>query len=407
DPASPRVRPGRDRCAARGPGARPVAPGRRQHADQGAGRPWRRGDQARAARGRHAARLAHPRHLHHLEDAEPQQALGLPCLARPACGGGGEAPCARRGDAGGKLPPRRAGGDGPGAGGVARGQPAARHRAHQRLGAGWALPAQAGLRHAGRGLCRLRRGQRLRRPRAGAAADVHGRWLCRALWRGDRDDRAAPRGGDGAGAGDRPDALRSHPCDDGAAACELADHAGAEAAHRQPQHQCGAAQRLSHQGWRLGLPLRLDPGNDGEAAAQHRPAGADRGSALPHQCRPGEAWRGARCHHRGLYRRAEPGRGAGAFRRGGRHHRAGHGCGDAGGGRLRDRARGGDRRPRRGDAGGLAADAWPGAAALRDARHPGASGSQARRTQRGGARAAPRRGGACAAAGRGRAAGGV
>ena len=63
--------------------------------------------------------------------------------------------------------------------------PQLRHRAHLRLGPGRPLPPAPGLRHVDRGHVGLRGDQRLRRPRAGAAADVPGRH--------DRRDCTAPR----------------------------------------------------------------------------------------------------------------------------------------------------------------------------------------------------------------------
>ena len=90
-----------------------------------------------------------------------------------------------------ELPARHARGDGPGSGETARAEPEARRGADLGLGAGRPLSPPPGLRHADRGHVRLRRDQRLRRPRASAAADVPRRRLRRALWRLRRADRAA------------------------------------------------------------------------------------------------------------------------------------------------------------------------------------------------------------------------
>ena len=109
-----------------------------------------------------------------------------------------------------ELPPRHARGDGPRPGGAARAQPEARHRARLRLGPGRAVSPPARLRHADRRHVGLRGDERLRRPRAGAAADVPGRHVRRPVRRDGGDDRAArSRGERRARAGDRPAAARS------------------------------------------------------------------------------------------------------------------------------------------------------------------------------------------------------
>ncbi|CAA9212263.1 MAG: CAIB/BAIF family protein, partial [uncultured Acetobacteraceae bacterium] len=380
----------------------PFAPGRRQHADQGAGRPRRGGGEGGAAGRRHAPRVAHARRVHHLEGAGAEQAERVP---RPPERGGrrrGPALGAGRGDAGGELPARRAGSDGPGPRRAAGGQPAPRRGAHQRLGTGRPVPAQARLRHPGGGLLRLRRAERLQRPRTGAAAHVHGGRLRRPLRRRRGHDRAAARGGRGRRAGDRPVLVRPDLHHDGTADGELAADGAGEAAHRQPLHQLGAAQRLPHRRRRLGLPLGFHPGDDGEAAPRDRATGAGVRPALPHQRRPASARGGAGRDHRRLHRRAEPRRNPGALRPGRRDHRSGDGRGAAGPGPLRRGARGAGGGAGRGHARRLAAHARRRAAPERHAGRPGAAGAPARRTQRRGARTAarPRRAGPAARRGR-------
>ena len=169
--------PGHARRRAR---ARPLAPLRRQRADADPRRLRRGGDQGRAAGGRHAARLAHEGRPDALEDLRAQQEEPVP---RAAQARGAEAAARSRAlgrDVRRELPPRHAREDGARARDPARAQPEARHRAHLRLRPGRALPAASRLRHADRGHVGLRGDQRLRRPRAGAAADVSRRRRRRA-----------------------------------------------------------------------------------------------------------------------------------------------------------------------------------------------------------------------------------
>ena len=84
-------------------------------------------------------------------------------------------------------------------------------RAHLRLGPGRALPAASRFRHAGRGHVGFRLDQRLRRPRAGAAADVPRRHVSRASTARRRVMIALREVGSERrpGPGDRPAAARS------------------------------------------------------------------------------------------------------------------------------------------------------------------------------------------------------
>ena len=166
-------------------------------------------------------------------------------------------------------------------------------------------PPQAGLRHADRGLFRLRLDERLRRSRAGAAADVSRRRHGGAL-RLRRGHGRAARGRDERrqGPGDRPAAVRSAVLDAGPAGRQLQAHRRGQAAHRQPLDQRRAAQRLPDQGRPLGLPVGLDAGHGRARAGQDRPAGAGQRSALRHQHRAREERRRARRDHRRLHRRS-------------------------------------------------------------------------------------------------------
>ena len=172
--------------------ARPLAPRRRQRAHPDPRRLRRRGDQGRAAGGRHPARLAHRRtsQTHWKIYARNKKSLGLE-LRKPEAR---ELLLRLVPSAAMFVESFRPGTlekMGLGARDAAGAQPEARHRAHLRLRPGRALPPAARLRHADRGHVGLRRDQRLRRPRAGAAADVSRRRRRRPLRRLRGDDRAA------------------------------------------------------------------------------------------------------------------------------------------------------------------------------------------------------------------------
>ena len=158
--------------------------------------------------------------------------------------------------------------------------------AHLRLGPGRALSPQAGLRHADRRLFGLRLDERLRRPRAGAAADVSRRLHGRALRLGAMIAlREVEMNGGRGQVLDLPlfDPLFSilEP-----AGGEPPAHRRGEAAHRQPLDERGAAQRLSLQRRALCLPVGLDPEHGRAPVPVDRPPRPGERSALPHQRRP-------------------------------------------------------------------------------------------------------------------------
>ena len=185
--------------AGRRPRAGPVAPGGGQHHDPRAGRSRRRGDQDREALGRRPAQLDHRGRAGLVAGLRAQQEEPLPRSSRrggPRC-----AAAAGRGreGAGREFSAGHARAHGPGAGRAARAQSAAGGRAHLGLGPERLLAAQAGLWHAGRGVQRLCRDERLPRPAAGGAAVRHGGRVRRAVRRARGADRAA-RGRDQAAA---------------------------------------------------------------------------------------------------------------------------------------------------------------------------------------------------------------
>ena len=232
---------------------RPLAPRRRQHADADPRRLRRRGDQGRAAGGRHAARVA---------DEGRRRPTGRSTRAT------------RRASASSCASPRRAScccelvpsaamfvesfrpgtleemGLAPDD--AARAQSEARHRAHLRLGPGRALPPPARLRHAGRGHVGLRR-----RSTASPTASR----CCRRCTSPTASPGSTARAAAmialrevemNGGAGQVIDLPLLDPLFAmlGPAGRQLPADRQGEAAHRQPLDQRGAAQRLPLQGRR-------------------------------------------------------------------------------------------------------------------------------------------------------------
>ena len=208
-------------------------------------------------------------------------------------GGQGARPQARaaRRRAGGEFPPRPAGAHRPRPADAARSEPAPRHRPHQRLRPGRALPRQAGLRRDRRGDGRPAPPHRQPRPDRPAAAALrrldqrrpgrhvrgHGGRL-RLL-----GPRPAGRRRQGPRHRRRPGLLRVQP-DGGDAAGIRAVRLGAAAAGRRHRHR-GADQHLSLRRRQVALHRRqfrpdLPPPDGGD-----RPAGPGRRPALRHQRR--------------------------------------------------------------------------------------------------------------------------
>ncbi|KOS92283.1 L-carnitine dehydratase/bile acid-inducible F domain protein [Burkholderia mallei] len=162
---------------------RSVAADGGQHAEPSA-RGFRRGRREGGERARrHAARGRRGRRQHQLEGVRAQQAQRVRRSALGRRHRHREAARARRRRVRRELQAGCARADGARAGRAARVAPVARDRAHFGLGADRPVSAQAGLRHAGRGVRGLRVDQRLRRSRAGAAADVSRRHDGRAVRR--------------------------------------------------------------------------------------------------------------------------------------------------------------------------------------------------------------------------------
>ena len=150
-----------------------------------------------------------------------------------------------------------------------------------------------GLRHARRGDVGLRLAQRLRGPRAGAAAARHGRHDRGTLRRhGDGHRRAQRRDQRRPRPGHRPEPARLDLLDPRARGRDPQAHAarsaGASAARRRrtsPRNVYATKRR------RLGRHLRLDAGDDRAAVPRHRPRRPERGPEVQDQRRAHQAAR--------------------------------------------------------------------------------------------------------------------